>query len=54
MPDLERLRRIVETEFVALVQATAIFRDKLRVVLVDGSYMDFWWSRQIPDRYALQ
>jgi hypothetical protein len=53
MPDLERLRRIVETEFVALVQATAIFRDKLRVVLVDGSYTDFWWSRQIPDRYAL-
>jgi hypothetical protein len=37
MPDLERLRRIAETEFVTLVQATTIIRDKLRVVLVDGS-----------------
>ena len=52
MPDLEQLRRLAETEFVTLVQATAIGRDKLRVVLVDGSYIDFWWSRQIPGRFA--
>lgn len=52
MPDLERLRRIAETEFLNLVQSTAIVREKLRVVLVGGSYMDFWWSSQIPGRYA--
>jgi hypothetical protein len=52
MPDLERLRRIAETEFLALVRATTILRDKLRVVLVDDSYIDFWWSSQIPGRYA--
>jgi hypothetical protein len=54
MPALERLRWVVEMEFVSLVRATTtIFRDKLRVVLVDGPYIDFWWSRSIPDRYAL-
>ncbi len=57
MPDLERLRRIAETEFLTLVRSTTILRDKLRVVLVDGSYVDgsyidFWWSTQIPGRYA--
>ena len=52
MPDLERLRSIAAVEFVALVQSAAIVRDKLRVVLVDSSYIDFWWSTQIPGRYA--
>ena len=52
MPDLERLRRIAETEFLALVRSTTILRDKLRVILVDGSYIDFWWSTQLPGRYA--
>ena len=52
MPDLERLGRIAETEFLDLVRSTAIIRNKLRVVLVDGSYIDFWWSSQIPGRYA--
>jgi hypothetical protein len=27
-------------------------RDKLRVVLMDSSYIDFWWSTQIAGRYA--
>jgi len=52
MPDLERLRRIAETEFLPLVRSTIMLRDKLRVILVDGSYIDFWWSTQIPGRYA--
>ena len=40
MPDLERLRRIAETEFLSLVRSTTILRDKLRVLLIDGSYID--------------
>ena len=47
MPDLERLRWIAETEFLSLVRSTTLVRDKLRVVLNDGSYIDFWWSTQI-------
>jgi hypothetical protein len=52
VPDLHHLRRIAEREFPDLVRSTAIFRDKLRVLLVDDSYMDFWWSSQIPGRFA--
>ena len=42
MPDLERLRWIAEAEFLALVRSTTMVRDKLRVVLNAGSYIDFW------------
>jgi hypothetical protein len=52
MPDLERLRKIAEVEFPAIVRSTIIMRDKLRVVLMDSSYIDFWWSTQIAGRYA--
>ena len=52
MPELDWLRRIAETDFLDIVQSTAIIRNKLRVVLIDGSYIDFWWSSQIPGRYA--
>ena len=52
MPDLERLRRIAETEFLGVVRSTAVIRDKLRVVLADSSYIDFWWSSQIRGRDA--
>ncbi len=52
MADLEKLRRLVEAEFPALVRSTLILRDKLRIVLGDSSYIDFWWSTQIPGRYA--
>jgi hypothetical protein len=50
--DLERLRRIVETEVLPFVHSATIMRQKLRVVLMDSSYIDFWWSTQIPRRYA--
>ncbi len=52
MPDLERLGRLAETEFLEIVLSTTITEEKLRVVLVDGSYIDFWWSGQIQGRYA--
>ena len=52
MPDLEGLSRMAETEFFEIVLSTVIIEDKLRVVLIDGSYIDFWWSSQIPGRYA--
>jgi len=52
VPGLHHLRQIAEREFPDLVRSTAILRDKLRVLLVDDSYMDFWWSSQIPGRFA--
>jgi hypothetical protein len=50
MPDLERLRWIAEAEFLALVRSATMVRDKLRILLNDASYIDFWWSTHIPGR----
>lgn len=52
MVDLYLLRSLAEKEFRDVVESTDLIRDKLRVLLVDGSYIDFWWSSEIPDRFA--
>ena len=52
MANLSRLARIAAREFTDIVVATIIIRDKLRVLLRDGSYIDFWWSGKIPGRFA--
>lgn len=50
--DLEALKRIAETEFSDIVQAADIRKGKLRVLLVDGSFIDFWWSWSLEGRFA--
>ena len=52
MPDLVSLGRLAEVEFPEIVVSMTVIRNKLRVVLIDGSYVDFWWSGQIPGRFA--
>ena len=52
MPDFESLGRLAATEFPSIVAYAAAIRNKLRVTLVDGSYIDFWWSRRNPSRFA--
>jgi hypothetical protein len=52
MVNLHQLELIAESEFADVVQMTEIIRDKLRVLLNDGSFIDFWWSSQIQGRFA--
>lgn len=52
MPDLEKLKRIAEEEFADIVTRAWIIDAKLRVLLVDESFIDFWWSLEIPGRFA--
>lgn len=52
MPDLEALGRLAVEEFFEIVLSAFIIRRKLRVTLTDGSYIDFWWSRRTPGRFA--
>jgi len=52
MIDFKSLQRIAEDDFVDIVQSTAVMRSKLRVLLRDGSYIDFWWSLVIAGRFA--
>ncbi len=46
MINLFRLARIARTEFSDMVVATTTIRDKLRVVLEDGSYIIISGGRQ--------
>jgi hypothetical protein len=50
--DLTALSAIALTEFADVVQTTTIISGKLRVVLNDASYIDFWWSQNLPGRFA--
>lgn len=52
MADLPALRRIIEADFADIVLGTRIIDAKLRVLITDGSYLDFWWSLEIPGRFA--
>ena len=52
MPDFSTLRRRAESQFPDFVTSTAIVGNKLRIELIDGSYMDLWWSTQFVGRYA--
>lgn len=52
MPNLVALARIAEQEFADIVESTSIHRNKLRIVLIDESFIDFWWSSEIEGRFA--
>ena len=52
MPDLGRSGSLAEVECPEIVRSTGIIGDKLRVALNDGSLVDFWWSEEIPGRFA--
>jgi hypothetical protein len=52
MANLSKLAQVATREFSDIVAATTVVRDKVRVVLQDGSYIDFWWSSKIPGRFA--
>jgi hypothetical protein len=52
MIDFYQLAEIAETEFADIVVSASVIDSKLRVVLLDSSYIDFWWSRAVPNRFA--
>ena len=51
--NVERLREIAEVEFVEIV-TEAIIPDanELRILLIDGSFIDIWFSLKLRDRYS--
>ncbi len=52
MNSLERLRRIAEVEFAAIVVQTDFLGAKMRVMLADTSYVDVWASRKLSGRFG--
>ena len=52
MIELDPLAEIASTEFSDIVIACQIINHKLRVTLVDDSYIDFRWSLALPGRFS--
>ena len=52
MTSLDRLRRIAEVEFAAIVAQTNPLGAKLRVLLTDTSYIDVWVSHTLQGRFG--
>lgn len=50
--DWTALSIIAKTEFADIVVSATRFDAKLRVVLIDNSFIDFWWSLISPQRFA--
>jgi len=48
----QRLSDIAEIEFSDIVDIVEDFKDKLRIHLKDGSFIDIWFSKKIKGRYA--
>jgi hypothetical protein len=49
---LKKLANIAEIEFADIVIGYEIIEGKLRLYIVDESFLDVWFSRQIEGRYA--
>jgi hypothetical protein len=47
-----QIRRIAEIEFAPIVVQTDILGSKLRVLLIDTSYVDVWVSRALVGRFG--
>lgn len=52
MVDLAELEGIAREEFADIVMDVHRIDAKLRMLLIDGSYIDFWWSEVQEDRFA--
>jgi len=52
MVDLAELEGIARGEFADIVMDVHRIDAKLRMLLIDGSYIDFWWSEVQEGRFA--
>jgi len=51
--DTEKLKEIAEIEFAAIVEDVLVTDiNELRIVLIDGSYLDLWFSLKLRGRYS--
>ena len=51
MPTIGDLKRIAEVEFADIVKETLFIAYKLRIILVDNSFIDVNLSKKLPDKF---
>lgn len=52
MPTIEDIKRIAEIEFSDIVNSTSHIDFKLRIILVNNSFMDVYLSQRLPERFG--
>jgi len=52
MIDFSLLESIIRLEFADIVLDVILIDNKLRIILIDLSYVDFWWSEVKSGRFA--
>lgn len=52
MADIDDIKRIAEVEFADIVKTTHQIDYKLRVILVNNSFIDVHLSQRLPDRFG--
>ena len=52
MIELTKLKRIIDIEYSDIVSGSNIYHDKIRVHLLDRSFVDIWFSRRITGRFS--
>ena len=51
--DLALLKRIIDLEYSGISTDSKISRGKLRAFLIDGSFVDVWFSQKIPGDFHI-
>lgn len=52
MPEIEDLKRIAEVEFSDIVTDVDLIEHKLRIILIDKSFVDVYISRKLADKFG--
>jgi Family of unknown function (DUF6516) len=53
MVELSQLAKIIDIEYHDIVQgASEVYHDKIRAHLLDGSFIDIWFSKKISGRFS--
>lgn len=52
MPIIDDLKRIAEVEFANIVRETFFVNYKLRIILIDDSFIDVHLSQSIPNKFS--
>ena len=52
MIKLPTIKRIIDIEYARIVVSSEIFHGKLRACIIDGSFVDIWFSTKIPGRFS--
>lgn len=52
MPSIDDIKRIAEIEFADIVKSLYLIDSKLRIILINDSFIDIYLSQKLPDKFG--